>query len=609
MKSNRNLIIVLSISLLGLGLFNYFLSHTEEENTVQTINFSDFVNYTEDGKVTNVYIKGYNVKGQLSDGKIFKTYMPFQDDSIINRLLNNKVNIIVAPPRDGTPSLLDIFLAWFPTFLFIGVILYTSRMSLRGGMSKNKTKQAEEKHVVRFNDVAGLEESKEELIEIVDFLKEPKKYQKLGGQMPKGILLVGPPGNGKTLLARAIAGEANVPFFYMSGSGFVEMYVGVGAARVRELFKKATTQSPCIIFIDEIDAIGGKRSAQGDGGSKEFERTLNELLIAMDGFAPNSGVIVIAATNRADVLDAALMRRFERQIYVSLPDIKGREAIFKLLTKKMQIDDEVDFHVLAKRTVGASGSDLKTIINEAALLAVRANLTKIIQKNFEAAIDRVYLGMEKKSQIISQEDKLLTAYHESGHAIVAYYSPGADPIHKVTIIPRGNALGMVSLLPNEKVHMTLQQLKAKLKVASAGRVAEVIKYGAEFATTGASSDIQYATNIAMHMMTHWGFSKELGPVNYDMNNGNTAFTVSDKYKETILKEVKELLEWAQLEAKKTLTYHEDKFELLTQTLIEHETLTGEQVKALLETGELPIVEAEIVIEEDSVKKRKKKTTE
>lgn len=615
MKSNRNIIIILAIGLFALGMTNYYLSNNNNDET-ENIIFSDFVNKVEDGKIETVYIKGYNIKGKYNDGSVFKTYLPFQDDSIIGRLLNNKVKIIAVPPRDSGPTFLEIFLSWFPTFLFIGVLLYINRMSLKGGLSKNKTKKAGDNEKITFQDVAGLEESKEEMKELVLFLKEPKKFQKIGATIPKGVLLVGPPGNGKTLMARAIAGEANVPFFYMSGSSFVEMYVGVGAARVRELFTKAATQAPCLIFIDEIDAVGSQRGGGSDGGSKEFERTLNELLVGMDGFAPNSGVIVIAATNRAEILDAALMRRFERQVYIGYPDWKEREAILKLITKKTKMDIKVDLLLLAKRTVGASASDLKTIVNEAALLAARQDRTDIKQKDFEAAIDRIYLGMEKKSNIITPEDKLLTAYHESGHAIVAYYSEGADPIHKVTIIPRGMALGMVAQLPDDNVHMTLEKLKMKLKVAAAGRVAEVFKYGNEKSTTGASSDIEYATKLAWKMFTEWGFSKTLGPVKYDLNNMQGSFSISDKYKEKIMEEVHNTLKWAQDEALKIITKYSDKFELLTKTLMDMETLTGEQLKALLETGEIPsepVIEEKISKESETnaskPKTRKKKITQ
>lgn len=582
MKSNRNVIMLFSAVMVMLGLTNYYLAN-KQNDIVRELHFSDFVSHIEEGKIGTVFLTGPHVRGNLATGEMFKTYAPPQDFRLVERLLDNKVKIIAKPINQNV--FLSVLLEWIPTLLFIGVLLYTSRLSTRGGMKANH-KKAKNLQKVTFADIGGLLEAKEELKEIVSFLKAPQKYRRLGAEIPKGVLLVGSPGNGKTFLARAIAGEAEVPFFYMSGASFVEMYVGVGAARVRELFKQASLEAPALIFIDEIDAVGTARGSGGDGGSREFEKTLNELLISMDGFAGNSNVIVIAATNRDDVLDAALMRRFERKIYVNYPDIRERISILKILTKSKNLAKTTNLETIAKRTAGTSAADLKTLVNEAALIAARNHKRSIGNADLNQAIDRIFLGVEKKHSVMTKEEKELTAYHESGHAIAAYYLEHTDPIHKVTIVPRGHALGMVAQLPEDKVHLTLAQLKDRLLVASAGRVAEVIKYGEKNATTGASSDIKYATSLAWTMITQWGFSKALGPVNYDMSNAARVWSISDETKEHIMSEVRDLLNWAQVEVTKLLKKYKEKFELLTKVLLEKETLSGEEVTELLETGML-----------------------
>lgn len=602
MRNNKKLIVIISALLVGVGVFNYYRDLGSADKKYQEVNFSEFVTDTEEGRVMQVHIKGFKVEGQKTDGTLFSVQVPFQDGDLVNRLLSNKVRISAVPPASA-PSLLNIFLFWFPTLLYIAVLLYTSRMMFRGNMAKGKTKQADTKHKTTFADVAALHEEKAELMEVVDFLRNPKKYQKLGAIMPKGVLLVGPPGNGKTMLARAVAGEAKVPFFYMSGSSFVEMYVGLGAARVRELFAKAATQAPCIIFIDEIDAIGRKRESHTDGGSKEFERTLNQLLVEMDGFAQYAGVIVMAATNRDDVLDSALLRRFERKISIDYPDLAGREEILDLLTKKIKKDEGVDLSVVAKGSIGMSAAVLKTVINEATLLAARENKDRITQKHLDDALDRVSLGLEKRNKKIREADRKLTAYHEAGHAVVAYYSEYADPIHKATIIPRGQALGLVAQLPDEGVHMTVAAMKTKLKIAAGGRAAELMKYGEELITAGAVSDIQYSTNLAVHMITKWGLNKALGPVNYGsyLNPLQQDQFVSDSKKELIDSEVQNLLNWAQTEAMSMLKKHNKEFENLTAALLERETLTGDEIKILFEKGELPPMKKESIKKEGNKK--------
>jgi cell division protease FtsH len=446
-----------------------------------------------------------------------------------------------------------------------------------------------------FTDVAGCDEAKEEVVEIVEYLKDPQKFQKLGGKIPKGVLLVGSPGTGKTLLARAIAGEANVPFFTISGSDFVEMFVGVGASRVRDLFEQGKKNAPCIIFIDEIDAVGRHRGAGLGGGNDEREQTLNQLLVEMDGFETNEGVILIAATNRPDVLDPALMRpgRFDRQVVVSLPDIKGREAILKVHMAKVPLAGDVDAKVIAQGTPGFSGADLANLVNEAALLAARHNQRVVMMRDFEEAKDKVMMGPERRSMVMSDEEKTLTAYHEAGHAVVAFYTPASDPIHKATIIPRGRALGMVVRLPeNDRVSLSRARLYADLAVAMGGRLSEEIIFGTEKVTTGASSDIRHATDMARRMVTEWGMSDKLGPLAYNepqqevfLGHAVTQHkNVSDETATLIDKEIRKIIDDAYGRAKKILTDHLDHLHLLAKSLLEFETLSGEEIDDLLKTG-------------------------
>lgn len=554
----------------------YYLSTDDQQQRVERVHFSDFVQNVEDSKVSSVRIVHNYVQGRFTDGSFFKTYVPDQDSSLIDKLLANKVIISAQPPVGIFGIIRDIILP----LLLVFALLYAARLPIRGGSRSTYSKGGNVKEV-RFEDVGGLLEAKEELMEIVDFLKNPKKYTALGAQAPKGVLLVGPPGNGKTYLAKAIACQANVPFFYMSGSSFVEMFVGLGASRVRELFNKATAQAPSLIFIDEIDAIGTTRGAGMDAGSKESEKTLNELLVGMDGFASNSGVIVIGATNRDDVLDKALLRRFERKIYIYPPNFKERLEILQILTKNKTLAEDVDLQTLAQRTAGCSAADLKLLVNEGALLAARYEEKHITQAHLNTAIDRIFLGLEKKHTIMTEKEKELTAYHESGHAIAVYYLEGVQAIHKVTIVPRGHALGMVAQLPKDQVHISLKELKNKLIVAAAGRAAEIYKYGLEHVTTGAASDIQYATNLAFNMLTKWGLSSNLGAVDYDMQHSKV-FNISDQIKDKIAQETKILLDWAQNEAIKLIQEHSDKFELLANTLLKQETLISKEVEQLLE---------------------------
>lgn len=577
MKKHLRIILGVCIGLISLAY--YVSSQTEIEGTIEKIHFSDLVQNVDDGKVNYVRLVDKHVYGRFTDGVYFKSYIPEQDTSLIDKLLANKVRVIAQAPTSLFPFIRDIVLP----LLLISSLIYASRLPLRN-RKNSYNKKDQNTQTITFDDVGGLLEAKEELEEMVDFLKNPKKYQQLGAKIPKGILLVGEPGNGKTYLAKAVAGQAHVPFFYMSGSSFVEMFVGLGASRVRDLFQKAAAQAPALIFIDEIDAIGTARGSGIDAGSRESEKTLNELLVAMDGFGTNANVVVIAATNRDDVLDPALLRRFERKIYVQHPDLQERKQILKIYAKDTKLAENVNLDKIAQLTIGSSAADLKMIFNEAKLLAARFNQNQVTQHNLEQALDRIALGLEKKHTIMSQEEKELTAYHESGHAIANFILEGKDAIHKITIVPRGHALGMVASLPKENIHMTLNHLNNKLIIAAAGRAAELWKYGADKITTGASSDIKYATSLAWSMCTQWGLS-DLGAINYNMD-GNRAFTTSDQTKEQIAQQVKNKLAWAQNEATKIIKEHEDKFELLAKTVLKKETLSGAEVFELFETGSI-----------------------
>ncbi len=512
----KNLALWLVIGLIMVLVFNIFNQTQPQEKEMI---FSDFMARVAKGEVSEVIVKGADIKGKLASGESFRTYAPDDKDMITE--LRRKGVRITAKPVDGNPWYVNMLLSWLPMLLFIGVWIFFMRQMQGGGakalsFGKSRARLLSDKQSkVTFADVAGVDEAKEELQEIIEFLKDPPKFQKLGGRIPKGVLLMGPPGTGKTLLARAIAGEANVPFFSISGSDFVEMFVGVGASRVRDLFEQGKKHAPCIIFMDEIDAVGRHRGAGLGGGHDEREQTLNQLLVEMDGFESNDGVILIAATNRPDVLDPALLRpgRFDRQVVVARPDIKGREGILRVHTKKIPLDADVDLTVLARGTPGFSGADLANLVNEAALLAARQNQKTVCMIDFEEAKDKVLMGVERKSIVISEEERKITAYHEAGHTLVAKFLPGTDPIHKVTIIPRGRALGVTQQLPmDEKHNYPKEFLLNEIAIMMGGRVAEEVVFGQ--ITTGAGNDIERATELARKMVCEWGMSEKMGPLTF-----------------------------------------------------------------------------------------------
>ena len=576
--------------------------------------FSNFLNEVEAGRVVEVKIQGNNISGVLADGKNFTTYSPNYPE-LINKLSSNGVNIIASPQEDKMPSLLGILLSWFPMLLLIGVWIFFMRQMQGGkggamGFGRSKAKLLNEAQgKVTFNDVAGVEEAKEEVEEIVEFLKDPKKFSRLGGKIPKGALLIGPPGTGKTLLAKAIAGEANVPFFSISGSDFVEMFVGVGASRVRDMFEQGKKNSPCIIFIDEIDAVGRSRGAGLGGGNDEREQTLNQLLVEMDGFDTNVGVIIIAATNRPDVLDPALLRpgRFDRQVVVSNPDIIGREKILKVHAKKISMAPDVNLRTVARGTPGFSGADLANLVNESALLAARKNKRVVTNQEFEEAKDKVMMGSERRSMVMTEEEKRLTAYHEAGHAIVTINEKAAYPIHKATIIPRGRALGMVMQLPEkDEVSQTREQLHAQMAIAMGGRVAEEIIFGDDKVTTGAASDIEQATKRARAMVMRAGLSKELGPVSYGENEeevflGRSVARQQNMSEETARKvdtEIRKFVDKGYDKARKILTEKIDDLHKLAKALLTYETLTGSEIEDLINKNVYPANKEDIKVEED-----------
>jgi cell division protease FtsH len=527
----------------------------------------------------------------------FSTYAP-QDPTLVERLQKKNINFRARPSDDDVPSIMSMLLSWFPMLLLIAVWIFFMRQMQSGsgramGFGKSKAKLLTERQGrVTFDDVAGVDEAKDELQEIVEFLRDPQKFQRLGGRIPRGALLIGPPGTGKTLLARAIAGEANVPFFTISGSDFVEMFVGVGASRVRDMFEQAKKNAPCIIFIDEIDAVGRHRGAGLGGGNDEREQTLNQLLVEMDGFESNEGVILIAATNRPDVLDPALLRpgRFDRQIMVPNPDIAGREKILRVHMRKVPVAPDVDPKIIARGTPGFSGADLANLVNEAALLAARRNRRLVTQSEFEDAKDKVMMGAERRSMVMTEEEKLATAYHEAGHALVSVKVPGGDPLHKVTIIPRGRALGITMNLPErDKLSYSKQWCEARIAMSFGGRIAEQLIYGKDHLNTGASSDITQATELARSMVTEWGMSEKLGPLRYNENQQEIflghAITqrqnMSEDTAKLIDQEVRRIVTEGEAKAREVLTAHRTELEAITQGLMEFETLTGEEVKALM----------------------------
>ena len=610
----RNLAMWAVIIVLTIGLYNMFKNPTGSVNQNNKIIFSEFLNEVENGRVVQVEIQGNNIRGILSDGNNFITYSP-NDPNLIEKLSERGVSISAAPIDEKMPSLLGVLLSWFPMLLLIAVWIFFMRQMQGGrggamGFGKSKAKLMNEiKGKVTFNDVAGVEEAKEEVEEVVEFLKDPKKFSRLGGKIPRGCLLVGPPGTGKTLLARAIAGEAGVPFFTISGSDFVEMFVGVGASRVRDMFEQGKKNSPCIIFIDEIDAVGRSRGAGLGGGNDEREQTLNQLLVEMDGFDTNEGVIIIAATNRPDVLDPALLRpgRFDRQVVVSLPDIIGREKILKVHSKKISMTPDINLRTIARGTPGFSGADLANLVNEAALLAARKNKRIVTYVEFEEAKDKVMMGAERRSMVMTEEEKKLTAYHEAGHAIVTINEKAAYPIHKATIIPRGRALGMVMQLPEkDEVSQTREQLHAQMAIAMGGRVAEELIFGHDKVTTGAVSDIEQATKRARAMVMRAGLSKELGPIAYGENEeevflGRSVARQQNMSEETAKKvdaEIKKFVEKGYERARKVLTEKIEDLHKLAKALLTYETLSGTEIENIVNKNIYPNNKEELEVKED-----------
>jgi cell division protease FtsH len=567
-------------------------------NGATQISYSDFMADAKRGDVSEVVIKGQDLHGKLANGTAFTAMIP-ENENIVDRLAGTNVKITAQKPDPEDISPLSVLLSWFPMLLLIGVwIFFMRQMQGRGGggvmgFGKSRARMLnEETKRVTFEDVAGIDEAKEELSEVVEFLKDPKKFQRLGGKIPKGALLVGPPGTGKTLIARAVAGEAGVPFFSISGSDFVEMFVGVGASRVRDMFEQGKKNAPCIIFIDEIDAVGRHRGAGLGGGNDEREQTLNQLLVEMDGFEGTEGVIIIAATNRPDVLDPALLRpgRFDRQVVIPNPDVKGREKILKVHTRNVPVARNVDMAVIARGTPGFSGADLANLVNEAALLAARRNKRVVGQEEFEDAKDKVMMGAERRSMAMSEDEKKLTAYHEAGHAVVALHEPQSDPIHKATIVPRGRALGMVMRLPEgDRLSLKRDKLHADLAVAMGGRVAEEVIFGDEKVTTGASGDISMATDMARRMVTEWGMSEKLGMIRYAANQEEVFLghsvtqskNMSENTANLIDAEIKKLVQAGYDRAKHVLTTHLDELHKVAQALLEYEMLTGDEIKAIL----------------------------
>ncbi len=559
--------------------------------------FSEFMDRVENKQVAEVVISGASISGVATNGTKFYTYAPY-DPTMVENLRKNDVKVTAQPEDNTSNNLWGIFVSWFPMLLLIGVWVFFMRQANSGNnkamsFGKSRARLVENTKKVTFADVAGADEAKQELEEIIDFLKDPAKFQRLGGKIPRGVLMVGPPGTGKTLLARAVAGEADVPFFSISGSDFVEMFVGVGASRVRDMFAQAKKNAPCLLFIDEIDAVGRHRGAGLGGGNDEREQTLNQLLVEMDGFEDKENVIVIAATNRPDVLDPALLRpgRFDRQVTVTNPDKKGREEILKVHVKKVPLAKDVKLSVIARGTPGFSGADLANLVNEAALLAARKNKTKVTSKDFDEAKDKVLMGAERKSMAMDDNEKKLTAYHEAGHAICSLFVEETDPIHKATIIPRGRALGMVQQLPEkDQYSYSKTKMLSRLVIMMGGRVAEELKFGPKKITSGASSDIAAATNLARSMVTEWGMSDKLGPVLYAENTGEVFLgksvtqsrNMSEETAKLVDAEIKSLVVNAYQEATKLLTEHKADWEKLSEALIEYETLSGEEIKDLLD---------------------------
>ena len=591
----KNFALWIIIALLLVALFSLFQGNSGRPQS--QLAFSDFLNEVEAGRVTEVTIQGANISGRLNDGKAFGTYAP-NDPNLVSKLQAKGVRITAQPIEESMHPLLSVLISWFPMLLLIGVWIFFMRQMQSGGgramgFGKSRARLLTEKTGrVTFDDVAGVEEAKQEVEEIVEFLKDPQKFQRLGGKIPKGVLLVGPPGTGKTLLARAIAGEANVPFFTISGSDFVEMFVGVGASRVRDMFEQGKKNAPCIIFIDEIDAVGRHRGAGLGGGNDEREQTLNQLLVEMDGFETNEGVILIAATNRPDVLDPALLRpgRFDRQVVVPNPDIQGREHILRVHTRKVPMAPDVDLKVIARGTPGFSGADLANLVNESALIAARKGKRMVTMTEMEEAKDKVLMGAERRSMVMTEEEKRRTAYHEGGHALLMLTVEGHDPLHKVTIIPRGRALGVTMFLPErDKYSQTRRELEALIASLFGGRVAEELIFGKESITTGASDDIRRATDLARRMVTEWGMNEALGPLRYGDNEEEVFLghsvtmrkNVSEATARVIDEEIRKLVQAGEAKARQILTERVEDLHKIAKALLEYETLSAEDIRAIL----------------------------
>jgi cell division protease FtsH len=595
---SRNVALWIIIVILMVGLFNLFQG-SSSRNTLAEVPYSQFVAEIDRGDVSSVVIEGNKISGFYKNGTTPFTVIAPDDPKLVERMIVQGVEVKARSADEEMPALFAVLIQWFPMLLLIGVWIFFMRQMQGGGgrgamgFGKSRAKLLTEKSGrVTFEDVAGIDEAKQELEEIVEFLRDPQKFQRLGGHIPKGLLLVGPPGTGKTLLARAIAGEANVPFFTISGSEFVEMFVGVGASRVRDMFEQAKKNAPCLLFIDEMDAVGRHRGAGLGGGNDEREQTLNQLLVEMDGFEANEGVILIAATNRPDVLDPALLRpgRFDRQVVVPNPDILGRELILKVHLRKVPLGPDVVAKTIARGTPGFSGADLANLVNEAALLAARRNRRVVSMRELEDAKDKVMMGAERRSMVMTEDEKKLTAYHEAGHALATVYSPASDPIHKATIIPRGRALGMVMRLPEkDMLAFARDQIEANLVVAMGGRVAELTIFGPEKLTTGASNDIMQATDLARKMVTEWGMSDKLGPLRYNDNQEEVFLghavtqtkNVSESTAKVIDEEIRRIVDEADVKCRAIVKEHVDELHAIANGLLEYETLTGDDISALM----------------------------
>jgi len=595
----KNIVLWVIIAVVLLAVFSNFGART---GAPQPLPYSQFLEEVKSDTIRTATFKGDSIVGTRSGGEPYVTFNPETDNSALIGLLQSQGVTFDAAPPERQSLLMQLLISSFPILLLIGVWVYFMRQMQgggaggRGAMSFGKSRArllSEDQVTVTFADVAGVDEAKQEVTEIVDFLKDPAKFQKLGGKIPKGVLMVGPPGTGKTLLARAIAGEAKVPFFTISGSDFVEMFVGVGASRVRDMFEQAKKHAPCIIFIDEIDAVGRHRGAGLGGGHDEREQTLNQLLVEMDGFEGNEGIIVIAATNRPDVLDPALLRpgRFDRQVVVPLPDVRGREQILKVHMRRVPIDDDVNASIIARGTPGFSGADLMNLVNEAALFAARANKRTVCMEEFERAKDKIMMGAERRSMVMSEEEKRLTAYHEAGHAIVGLNVPEHDPVYKVTIIPRGLALGVTMFLPEaDRYSTSKRRLESRIATLFGGRVAEEIVFGADAVTTGASNDIERATELARNMVTKWGLSERLGTLTYAEDDGEVFLgrqvtqhkQVGDKTRDAIDEEIRRLIDSNLERARDILTASLDKLHVMAQALIRYETIDEQMIKDIMD---------------------------